>query len=54
MEMNMMKVKNDTSDPVIIIEDLSAEYPEAIQGGRSGDDKRQDYLTITLEDVLVS
>jgi hypothetical protein len=49
-----MNAKNETNDQSIVIEDLSAENTEAIQGGRAGDDKRQDYLTITLEDVLVS
>ncbi len=47
-----MNVKNETHDQAIVIEDLSAENAEAIRGG--GDDKRQDYIKITLEEVMVS
>jgi hypothetical protein len=53
-EMNFMNPKDnrETNDQPIAIEDLSAENAESIQGG--GDDKRQNYLKIELENTLVS
>jgi hypothetical protein len=51
--MNIMisKDKSETPNQSTLIEDLSVQNVEAIQGGgRVGDDKRQDYLKIHLED----
>jgi hypothetical protein len=52
-EMNVMNSKDnhETNDQAIAIEDLNAENAEAIQGG---DDRRQSYLKIELENTLVS
>jgi hypothetical protein len=46
------KDNRETNDQPIALEDLSVHNAEAIQGG--GDDKRQDYLKIQLEEVMVS
>ena len=45
------KDNHETNDQAIAIEDLNAENAEAIQGG---DDRRQSYLKIELENTLVS
>jgi ribose 5-phosphate isomerase RpiB len=52
--MNIMisKDNRETNDQSIVIEDLSVQNAEAIQGG--GDDKRQDYLKIEMKEVMVS
>jgi hypothetical protein len=53
--MNIMisKDNRETNDQSIVIENLSVQNAEAIQGGgRVGDDKRQDYLKIHLKEDI--
>ena len=48
------KDQGKTDDQAIVIEDLSAEHAETIQGGRGDNGKMQTYLSIELENTMVS